>query len=66
VIAANKSDLKGALNLEEVRKKMNLSKEIPIVQVVAENLKDVRRDKPCRLNEVDVHNVLSKLFEVVV
>ncbi|MCH8331048.1 MAG: GTP-binding protein, partial [Bacteroidetes bacterium] len=36
VLAANKADLKGALKPGEIREKMKLPKEIPIVPVVAE------------------------------
>jgi len=66
VIAANKSNLKGALNPEEIKKKMKLSDEIPIISVVAEDLKKVKPEQPCKLKQEDIENVLSKLFEAVV
>jgi len=66
VIAANKSNLKGALKPEEIKKKMNLPDEIPIISVVADDLKKVKHEEPCKLRQKDVESVLSKLFEVVV
>jgi len=66
VIVANKSNLKGALKPGRIRDKMKIPKEIPIISVVAEDLKKVRENKPCKLRESDVHKVLSKLFEMVV
>jgi len=66
VIAANKSNLKGALKPDEIRKKMKLPDEIPIVPVVADNLKKVKEGEPCKLRQKDVESILSKLFEIVV
>ncbi len=66
VIAANKTDLKGALKLSEIRKKMKIPKEIPIVPVIAEDLKQVKEDHPCKLRQKDIESILSKLFEMVI
>lgn len=66
VIAANKANLKGALKPSEIRKKMKLPKEIPIVSVVADDLKQVKENQPCKLRQKDVEAILSKLFERVV
>ncbi len=66
IVVANKSNLKGALSVEDIRKKMRLSKEIPIVAVVAEDLKTARKNHPCKLKEEDVHKVLDRLFEAIV
>ena len=66
VIAANKADLKGALKPAEIRRKMKIPKEIPIIPVVADNLKKVRKNYPCKLRQKDIENILSKLFEMVV
>jgi hypothetical protein len=66
IIAANKADLKGALKLDELRKKMKLPDDIPIIPVIAANLKKVKKGEPCELNKKDIEKILNKLFEVVV
>lgn len=67
VIVANKANLPGALTEEQIRKKMVLPKDVPILPVVAEDLKKLPRKKePCKLRQTDVHTVLEKLFERVV
>jgi hypothetical protein len=70
VVVANKANLKGALNPEQIRKKMQLPKEIPVIPVVAESLKAIRegikKKQPCKLNKKDLARVLEKLFEVIV
>lgn len=70
IVVANKANLKGALKPKQIRKKMKLPKEVPIVPVIAADLKAIReglkKKQPCKLKEEDIHNVLSKLFEIVV
>ena len=66
VIAANKANLKGALKPAEIRKKMKLPKEIHIVPIIADDLKQVKKNHPCKLRQKDIETILSKLFEVVV
>jgi len=66
VIMANKADMKGALTLEEIRKRMHLPDEVQIVPVVAADLKDIKENQPCRLKKEDVDKVLTTLFERVV
>jgi hypothetical protein len=66
VIAANKSDLKGALGPEQIREKMNLPKDTQIIPVAAEDLNSIQAGEPCKLKKEDVNKVLGKLFEVVV
>jgi len=66
IVVANKSNLKHALKLKEIRKKMKLPKKIPIVPVVADNLKKVKKGKPCKLKQEDIDKALSKLFDMVV
>jgi small GTP-binding protein len=66
VIAANKADLKGAMNPEEIREKMSLPLDIPIVQVTAENLSKVRRGEPAKLKDGEIHKVLDALFNKIV
>lgn len=66
VIAANKANLKGALKPDAIRKRMKIPKEIPIVPVVADDLKQVKKNQPCKLKQKDIQEILSKLFEMVV
>ena len=66
VVVANKTNLKGSLSVNEIRKKMKLPKDIPMVPVVAQNLALVRKNHPCQLKKDDVKKVLDELFERVV
>jgi hypothetical protein len=66
VVVANKADFKGALKPEQIRKKLNFSDNIPIIPVVAEDLKNVKEGEPCKLRKEDVDKVLKTLFEEVV
>jgi len=66
VVVANKANLKGSLSVNEIRKKMKLPKDIPMVPVVAQNLSLVKKDQPCQLKKNDVKKVLDELFERVV
>jgi len=66
VVAANKADLEGAMNSDEIREKMSLPTEIPIVQVTAEDLSKVREGEPTKLKEEEVHGVLDALFNKIV
>ncbi len=66
IVVANKSNLKGALSVEEIEKIMHLPKEIGVIPVVAEDLNSVKEGKPCKLKKEDVAKILGKLFEVIV
>lgn len=66
VIVANKSNLEGALTPDEIRFKMQIPENIPIIPVTAENLDTVREDYPCLLKKQDVNKVLSTLFNMVI
>lgn len=68
ILVANKANLKGALKPEQIRKKMKLPKEIPIIPVVAQDLSQFNPHKkqPIELNPGDIGCVLKKLFEMVV
>jgi small GTP-binding protein len=66
VIAANKADMPGALKPEGIRSKMELTNDIPIVPVTAENLKAVKSGEPCKLKTKEVDNVLTTLFGMVI
>lgn len=66
VIVANKANLKGALTPEEVRSRMNLTKEIPIIPVIADEIPPKEAGKAtAKLNKDDVHGVLNALFESI-
>jgi len=70
VIVANKANLHGALKPEQIRKKMKLAKDIPIIPVIAESIKAIRegRNKKdiCKLNKDDVSKVLDTLFKEII
>jgi len=70
IIVANKANLKRALKPEQIRKKMKIGKEIPIIPVIAENLREIRnglkKKKICRLKKENVSRVLDSLFREVV
>ncbi|HDH41660.1 MAG TPA: GTP-binding protein [Candidatus Altiarchaeales archaeon] len=66
VVAANKADFEGAMGPDEIREKMSLSAEIPIIQVTAEDLSKVREGEPAKLKEDEVHKVLDALFNKIV
>lgn len=65
VVVANKANLKGALKLADIRKKMGLPDNVPILPVVAEDLSKVSKTekRPCKLRQADVHAALQALFD---
>jgi signal recognition particle receptor subunit beta len=66
VIVANKANLEGALGVEEIRKKMSMPADVPIVPVVAEDLSKINVKEPAKLKTEDVHAVLDALFSRIV
>ncbi len=66
VVVANKANLPHALTIEQIRKKMKLREDIPLIPTTAENLNKIKEGEPCQLKKDDVQKVLDKLFEVVV
>ena len=66
VVVANKADLEGALTPEKIRERMALPEEIPIIPATAEDLKQVKKNLPCRIKKEDIENVLTRLFEMVI
>jgi hypothetical protein len=70
VIVANKANLHGALKPEQIRKKMKLAKDIPIIPVIAESIKAIRESRNkkniCMLKKEDVNKVLDTLFKEIV
>jgi small GTP-binding protein len=66
VVVANKANLPHALSVEQIRKKMKLREDIPIIPTTAENLNNIKEGEPCQLKKEDVQKVLDKLLEVVV
>ncbi len=66
VIVANKADLEGALGAEEIRKRLVLPEDIPIVLTIAEDKGEVKDNQPCRLNKEGIEKVLTRLFEMMI
>ena len=66
MVVANKADLDGAMELEEIRKNMDLPKNIPIIPVVAEEIPISKEKLPARLKEEDIHKVFDSLFETII
>jgi hypothetical protein len=70
VIVANKANLHGALKPEQIRKKMKIAKDIPIIPVIAESIKAIREGRNkrdiCRLKKDDVNKVLDALFKEII
>ncbi|MBN2014042.1 MAG: GTP-binding protein [Candidatus Altiarchaeota archaeon] len=66
VVVANKSNLEGALKPDEIRQKMSLPADIPIIKVTAEDLSKVQVNEPAKLREGEVHAVLDALFNRIV
>lgn len=66
VIAANKANLEGAISPEEIRKKMALPQDVPIIPVVAEDLSKIRVKEPAKLKTEDIHAVLDALFSRII
>lgn len=66
VVAANKANLKGALRPSEIRKRMGLARDIPVVPLVAKDLSTVVKGKACNLRQQNVERVLDSLFDRIV
>jgi uncharacterized protein len=61
VVAANKSNLRGALTPDQIKVRMKLKDEA-IVPVTAKDLTKVQPGLPCQLNQKDIEKVLDALF----
>jgi uncharacterized protein len=61
VFAANKSNLRGALKPEQIKKRMNLTDE-EVIPLVAKDLTKVQPGIPCQLKKEDIEKVLDSLF----
>lgn len=66
VVVANKANLEGALSPDEIREKMSLPADIPIIKVTADDLSKVKVNEPARLKEGEIHAVLDALFNRIV
>ncbi|RLI92064.1 MAG: GTP-binding protein [Candidatus Altiarchaeales archaeon] len=66
VVVANKADLEGAMSIEEIRKRMKLPDEIPIIPTTAEDLSKVRDGEPTKLKKEQVYAALDALFKKIV
>jgi uncharacterized protein len=61
VFAANKADLRGALNPKQIKVRLNL-KEEEVIPVTAKDLTKVQPGLPCQLKQKDIEKVLDSLF----
>ena len=70
VVVANKSNMNRALKPEQIRKKMNLPRDVQIIPVIAENLREIRegmkKKQLCKLKKDDVSKVLDTLFKEII
>lgn len=66
VVAANKTNLGGAIKAGKVKQKMDLPSEVKIIPVTAEKIPHTEEKVPAELKEEDVHNVLDSLFETII
>jgi len=70
VVVANKANLNGALRPEQIRKKMKLPKNVPIIPAIADSIKAIREGKNkkriCKLKHDDVNKVLDTLLRGII
>ncbi len=62
VVVANKADLPGALSGNELRDKLHIGKEFPVVQAVAEDLSRIDPNEPTKLKKEGIEQALHALF----
>lgn len=63
VVVANKANLEGALNKDQIREKLHLDSAIALIQTVAEDLSKIDPDKPTKLTDEGMHEAMSALFK---
>jgi hypothetical protein len=63
VVVANKANLPGALSVEDLREKLHVGKEFPLVQTVAEDLSHIDPNEPTKLKKDGVERALRALFQ---
>ncbi len=67
VVAANKANLEGSLSPDDIRKRMRLPGDIPIIPLSADSVPPKEKGKePAILNEDDIHNVFDVLFRTLI
>ena len=62
VIVANKQNLEGALKPEEIREKMALGYDVPVIPVSAAPDAKLPTEGPCPLNKADVYKVMDAML----
>jgi uncharacterized protein len=62
IFAANKSNLRGAMKVKDIQKKLGVS-DGDVIPVTAKDLTKVQPGLPCQLNEKDIESVLGALFK---
>ncbi len=65
IVVANKANMPGALTLDEIRDKLHLEKEAPLIQTVAESLENIDPNKPTKLKKEGIEAALSALFKEI-
>lgn len=63
VVVANKANLPGALPLEELKERLHLGKDTPLVSTVAEDLSHIDPNEPTKLKKEGVEQALRALFK---
>ncbi len=63
VVVANKADLKGAVPVEEIREKLHLGKDAPLIPTVAEDLSKIDPNEPTKLKKEGIEDALRALFK---
>lgn len=63
VVVANKANLPGALPTEEIREKLHLGRDAPLVQTVAEDLANIDPNEPTKLKKEGIEQALRSLFK---
>ncbi|MCL5101443.1 MAG: GTP-binding protein [Candidatus Parvarchaeota archaeon] len=63
VVVANKANLPGALSVEELKDKLHLGKDAPLVQTIAEDLSHIDPNEPTKLKKEGVEQALRALFK---
>jgi small GTP-binding protein len=66
VIAANKSDLPGALTIKGIKKRMGLPADIPVLPLTAEQASVAKEGEPCKLSKTDISKIMGNLLGQVV
>ncbi len=62
VVVANKADLNGALETDDIRKRLHLEDSVPVIKTVAEDPSSIDPNQPTKLKSEGVDSALRSLF----